>query len=124
MPLTLFEFVSPRFHLQLSYRMSIANPISNFTSAPKPWAAFKNSYATTVSAFRILCSMNFSLISLPASPRIFSTIFSMKIQMMTPIMPTPIHLLSTPTIQPISLNISKMMFAQIQYHCTSKRHRH
>ena len=107
MPLTLFEFASPRFHLPLSNRMPTANPISKFASALKPWAAFTIFSATIPSVRLTRCSMNFSLISLPASRRIFSTILSMKIPMMTPIIPAPIYLLSTPTIQPISLKISK-----------------
>ena len=124
MQLTLFEFVSTQFHLQLSNQMSIANPISFFASAPKPWAAFTNTYATISSVHLISCSMNLSLLSLPASPRVFSTILSMKIKMMTSVIPTPIYLLYTPTIQPISLNFSKKMFVQFQYQCNSKRHRH
>ena len=124
MQLTLFEFLSQRFHLQLSNRMSIANPISKFVSAPKPWAASTHSHATTLSAFRILYSMNFCPISLPASARIFSTILPMKVQMMTPIIPTLIYLFSIPMIQPISFKLSKATFVQFQYQRTSKRHRH
>ena len=124
MQLTLFEFVPPRRHLQLSNWKSIANPMSNFASAPKPWAAFTNSRATIHSAPLIRCSMNFSFISLSASPRIISTILSMEIQMITPIISTPIYLLSTPTIQPSSLKTPKLMFKQSHYQPTSKRHRH
>ena len=123
MQLTLFEFVSPRLRIQLSNRMPTADPIFKFASAPKPWAAFTNSYATTLSAFRVRCSMNFSLIFLPASPCIFSTMLSMQIRMLTLTIPTPIYLLSSPTIQHISLNISKMMFMQFQYQRTSMRHK-
>ena len=36
-----------------------------------------------------------------------------------PTIPTPKYLLSTPTIQPISLKISKTMFVHIQYQRTS-----
>ena len=124
MQLTLFEFVSPQLHLQLSNQMSVANPISLFASAPKPWAALTNSYATISSVHLIRCSMNFSLLSLPACPRVFSTILSMKIQMMTSVIPTAIYLLSTPTIQPISPNFSKKIIVQFQYQGTSKRYRH
>ena len=67
----MFEFVSPRLHRQLSNRMSTVNPISKFASAPKPSATFTNSYATALSAFRIHCSTNFSLIYLPAFRRIY-----------------------------------------------------
>ena len=115
MQLILFGFVSPRLHLELSNRMSTANPKSRFASAPKPWAAFTNSYATTLLTFRVRCSIDFSFISLPSSRRIFSTIFSLKIRMMTANIRTPIYLLSSPTIQPISLKTSKMMFVQFQF---------
>ena len=90
-------------YLRLPNRMSITNPTSKFASAPKPWAALTNTCTTTLSAFRIRCWMNVSLMSLSASPRIFSTILSMKNRMMIPIIPTPIYLLSTPMTQPISL---------------------
>ena len=112
MQLILFEFVSPRLHLQRSSRMSTANPISKFASAPKPWAALTNSYAPTLSAFQVRCSMNFSVISLPASPHTSSTILSKKVWMMTRIIPTPIYLLPTPTIQLISPKVSKMVFVK------------
>ena len=102
--------------------MHLTPPISKFASIPKPWAAFTNSYATIPSVHPPSCSMDFSHISLPAS-RIFSTILSMTIRMMTPIIPTPLYLLSTPTIQPISLEISKMMFVQFQFLRTSMRHK-
>ena len=121
MPLTLFEFLSPRFHLQLANRMPTANPISKFASAPKPWAGLTNSYATIPSVHPICCSMNFSFVSPPAFPRMFSTTFSMKTRMMTPMIPTPMYLLSTPAIQPISLEISKIMFVQFQCQRTSMR---
>ena len=120
MPLTLFGFASPRFHLQLSNPMPTVIPISKFALAPKPWAAFKNSYATILSFHVIRWSMN-SLIYLPASLRIFSTILSMTIRMMIPTIPTLIYLLSTPTIQPSSPNFSKMMFVQLHYQPTSRR---
>ena len=100
----------------------VAKQIPRFASAPKPWAAFTNLHLTTLAILINRCS-NFSLISLPASPRIISTILSIKIRMMTPIVPTPIYLLSTPTIQPISLTISKMMFVQFQLQRTSMRHK-
>ena len=104
--------------------MSVANQIPNFASAPKTWAAFTIFPTITLVILMIRCSVDFSLISLPASPRIFSTILSLEIRMMTPIIPTPIYLLSTPMIRPISLEISKMMFVQFQYQRTNKRHRH
>ena len=124
MPLTLFGFVLPRFHQQLSNPMPTVSPISKFALAPKPWAAFTNSYATIPSVHLIRCSMNFSLNYLPASLRIFSTILSMTIRMMILTIPTLIYLLSTPTIQPFSLNFSKMVFVQFHYQRTSRRHRH
>ena len=103
--------------------MPVANRIPKFASAPKPWTAFTNFHLTTLIILIIRCSLNFSLIFLPAS-RIFSTILFMTIRVMTPIIPTPIYLLSTPVIRPISLEISKMMFVQFQYQRTNTRHRH
>ena len=61
MQLTLFASVSLQSQPALSNPMSIANPISKFASAPKPWASFTNSYATIPSALLIRFSMNFSL---------------------------------------------------------------
>ena len=103
--------------------MPVANQISKFASAPKPRAAFTNFSVTILSVHLICCSMIFSLISRPDSLRIFSTILSMKTWMMTPIILTPLYLLFTPTIQPISLTISKMMFVQLQFQRTSMRHK-
>ena len=124
MPLTSFELVLPRFHLQLSNPMPTVSPISKIALALKPWAAFLNSYATILSVHLIRCSINFSLIYLPASFRIFSTVFPMTIRMIIPTIPTLIYLLSALTIQPISPNFSKMMFVQFHYQRTSRRHRH
>ena len=112
------------FQPALLTTMPVANQIPKFASAPKPWTAFTNFHLTTLTILIIRCSMNFSLISLPASPRIFSTILLMTIRVMTPIIPTAIYLLSTPVIRPLSLEISKMMFVQFQYHRTNTRHRH
>ena len=105
MQLTSFECVSPRFLLQLSHPMSIANQIPKLASAPRQWAAFTNSSAITLSPLLIRCPMNFSRISLPASPRIFLVRLLLHIQMLIPILPIPLYLLSTPMIQPISLVI-------------------
>ena len=111
------------FHPALLTTIPVAKQIPKFASTPKPWAAFTNLHLTTLAILINRCS-DFSLISLPASPRIIPTILSTKIRMMTPIIPTPKYLLSTPMIRPISLEISKMMFVQFQYQRTSKRHRH
>ena len=102
---------------------SVANHISKFATAPRPWVAFTNFYATTLSVLMTRCSMNFSLISLPVSPCIFPSILAMQIRMITPTIPIPIYLLSTPMIQSISLKISKMKFVQLQYQPTSMRHK-
>ena len=100
--------------------LPVANQIPTFASAPKPWAAFTNSPAKTV----VILMICYSMVSLPAFSSLFSTILSMKIQVMTPIIPTPVYLFSTPVIRPISLEISKMMFVQFQYQRTNTRHRH
>ena len=63
--------------------MPVANQIPKFASVPKPRAAFTNFHLTTLTILIIRCSMNFSLISLPASPRIFSPILSKTIRVMT-----------------------------------------
>ena len=104
--------------------LPVANRIPKFFLAPKPWAAFTNFPIITLAILITRCSMNFSLISLPVSSRIIPTILSMTIQVMTPIIPTPKYLLSTPVIRPISLEISKMMFVQFQCQRTKTRHRH
>ena len=109
------------FQPALLTTIPVAKQIPKFASAPKPWAAFTNLHLTTLAILINRCS-NFSLISLPASPRIISTILSTKIRMMTPIIPIPIYLLSTPTIQPISLEISKKLFVQFQSQRTSRQH--
>ena len=109
------------FQPALLTTIPVAKQIPKFASAPKPWAAYTNLHLTTLAILINRCS-NFSLISLPASPRIISTILSIKIRMMTPIIPNPIYLLSTPTIKPISLKISKMLFVQFQSQRTSRRH--
>ena len=112
------------FQPALLTTMPVAKQIPKFASAPKPWAAFTSFHFTTLTILIFRCSMNFSLISLPASPRIFLTILYMKIQVMTPIIPTPFFLLSTPVIRPISLEISKLMFVQFQYQRTNTQHKH
>ena len=56
----------------------VAKQIPKFASAPKPWAAFTNLHLTTLAILINRCS-NFSL---PASPRLISTILSIKIRMM------------------------------------------
>ena len=109
------------FQPALLTTMPVAKQIPKFASAPKPWEAFTNLHLTTLAILINRCS-NFSLITLPASPRIISTILSIKNRMMTPIIPTPIYLLSTPTVQPISLKISKMLFVQFQSQRTIRRH--
>ena len=109
------------FQPALLTTIPVAKQIPKVASAPKPWAAFTNLHLTTLAILINRCS-NFSFISLPASPGLISTILSIKIRMMTPIIPTPIYLLSTPTIQPISLKISKMLFVQFQSQRTSRRH--
>ena len=100
--------------------MHLTPPISKFASTPKPWAAFTN-FSISVTLLR--CSMNYSLISLHASSRLLSIKLPLNIWMMTPIIRTPLYLLSTPMIRPISLEISKMMIVQFHYQRTSKRHR-
>ena len=109
------------FQPALLTTIPVAKQILKFASAPKPWVAFTNLHLTTLAILINRCS-DFSLISLPASPRIISTILSIKIRMITPIIPTPIYLLSTPTIQLISLKISKMLFVQFQSQRTNRRH--
>ena len=121
MQLTSFECVSPQFLLQLSHPMSIAIQIPKLASAPRQWAAFTNSSAINLSPLLIRCPMNFSPISLPASPRIFLVRLLLHIQMLTPILPIPLYLLSTPMIQPISLKLSKMIFVQFQCQRTNMR---
>ena len=125
--LSLFQnlmFTYEKFQPMFLTTTYVANHISELATAPRPWAAFTNIYATTLSILMTRCPMNSSHISLPASPRIFPTILSVTTRVMTPIIPTPIYMLSTPIIRPISFQISKMMFVQFKYQCTSKRHRH
>ena len=110
------------FQPALLTTISVANHIPKFASAPKPWAVLTNFYLTTTTILIIRCSMNFSLISLTPSPRIFSTILSMTLPLMITIISTPKYLLSTPVIRPISLEFLKMMFVQFQIHRTSMRH--
>ena len=109
------------FQPALLTMIPVANHVPKFASAPKPWAFFPNFYFTNPTILKIRCSMNFSLISLPTSPRIFSTILSMTLPLMIPIIPTPKYLLSTPVIRPISLEVSKMMFVQFQFQHTGMR---
>ena len=118
---TSFECVSPRFLLQLSHPMSIANQIPKLASTPRQWAAFTNSSAITLLPLLIRYPMNFSPISLP---RIFLVRLLLHIQMLTPILPIPLFLLSTPMIQPISLKLSKMIFVQFQCQRTNMRLKH
>ena len=116
-------FKYANFQPALLTTMQTANSISKFASTPKPWAAFTNFSVTSPSVSLLRCPMNSSLISLHAS-RLISTTLPVKIWMIAPIIPIPIHLLSTPMIQPISFKISKMMFVQFQYQRTNMRHRH
>ena len=115
-------FKYENFQPALLPTIPVAKQIPKLASAPKPWAAFTNFYLTTPTILIIRCSMNFSLISLPTPPRIISTILSMTIPLMIPIIPTPRYLLSTPVIRPISLEVSKMLFVQFQSQRTSRRH--
>ena len=62
-------------------------------------------------------------ISLLSSPRKFLTILSMKMRMMTPIIPTPIYMLSIPMIPLNSLNFPKIIVVQFQYQSSRQRHR-
>ena len=112
------------FQPALLTTMPVANQILKLASTPKPWATFTKFPIITLAILITRCSMNFPLIALPASPRIFSTILSLQIRMMTPIIPTLKYLLSTPIIRHNSLEISKMMFVQFQYQRTNTRHRH
>ena len=114
MQLTSFECVSPQYLLQLSHPMSIVNQIPKFASAPRKWAVFTNSSAITLLPLLIRCPMNFSPTYLPAPPRIFLVRLLLHTQMLTPILPIPLYLLSTPMSQPISFKLSKKLFVQLQ----------
>ena len=88
-PITLHDYVASKCHPE-------------FILAPKPWAAFRNSFTTFPCSLMTLCPMNFSPMYLLYFLRIFSTYLSTKHQMTKSIIPIPIYLFSTLMIKPIS----------------------
>ena len=83
--------------------MPFTPPISKFASTPKPWAAFTNPSATIGCNLLTLCPMRFFPINLFCSCRRISPTLLTPVRLMTPLLPLPLYLLSTPKIPPVFL---------------------
>ena len=96
-------FKYENFQPALLTTIPVAKQISKFASTPKPWAAFTNPSATIGCNLLTLCPMRFFPIHLFGSYRRISPTLFTPIRLMTPLLPLPLYLLSTPKIPPVFL---------------------